>query len=173
MNKIRLRGWVPQSAVQSEFDDIKRHYNLSNACESCKMLKITCTHEMQRQNTWQAIKELFRKRSLKPYFILTVLCGVTAFTGSRQLIVYLVPILKAYRSPVNPNFGMVRLQRFYHINLAKSSKSDWVFHNKLGNSRWHWHIWYMRWALGINNAGQKKTLHLSRCGCDIDEFDFE
>lgn len=106
-----LRGWVPQSAVQTEFDDIKRHYDLSNACESCKMLKITCNHETQRQTTWQAVKELFEKKTLKPYFVLTVLCGVTAFTGSRQLIVYLVQILKAYRSPVNPNFGTVRFSQ--------------------------------------------------------------
>ena len=102
-----LRGWVPQSAVQTEFDDMKRHNDLSNSCEPCKMFNITCNHDIQNQTTWQAVKELFRKKSLKPYLILMVLCGVTAFTGSRQLIVYLVQILKAYRSPVNPNLGAV------------------------------------------------------------------
>lgn len=102
-----LRGWVPESTVQAEFDDMKRHNDSSNSCETCKISKITCNHEIQTQTTWQAIKELFRKKSLKPYFILAVLCGVTAFTGSRQLIVYLVQILHAYRSPVNPNLGTV------------------------------------------------------------------
>lgn len=102
-----LRGWVPHSIVQAEFDNIKRHHDLCNSCESCKASKFTCVHEVSTQTTWQAIKELFRKSSLKPYIILTVLCGVTAYTGSRQLIVYMVQILKVYRSPVNPNFGMV------------------------------------------------------------------
>lgn len=102
-----LRGWVPESAVQSEFENLKRLNDLSNSCESCKAAKVTCTHEISTQTAWQAVKELFQRKTLRPYAILAIICGVTTFTGSRQLTVYMVQILKAYRSPLNPNYGIV------------------------------------------------------------------
>lgn len=101
-----LRGWVPQSVVQTEFDSIKRYKESSNSCSACKKTSTKCTH-LGAQTTGQAIKELIRKRTLKPFFILIVMGILSYFTGTHHLTAYMVQILNTYRSPMNPNWATV------------------------------------------------------------------
>lgn len=107
MKSLRwLRGWVSQKDVQTEFDSIKRCKELSNQCAICKNSEIKCTH-VGAQTTGQAIRELIRKRTLKPYFILLITGTITFFSGTHHLIAYMVQILNTYRSPISPNWAMV------------------------------------------------------------------
>lgn len=101
-----LRGWVPQSTVQSEFDAIKRYKESSNSCATCKKNSTKCTH-VSAQTTGQAIKELIKKRTMKPFFILFVMCSVSYFCGTHHLTSFMVQILNTYRSPMNPNWATV------------------------------------------------------------------
>lgn len=102
-----LRGWVAEKDVQTEFDAMKRYSDSSNSCEMCKKSSIKCMHQIEIQTTWQAIKELRRKRSLKPYCIILIMCTTTFFCGTHHLNVYMVQILNAYRSPMDPNLATV------------------------------------------------------------------
>lgn len=103
---FRLRGWVPEKMVQNEFDIIKRHKQQANSCAACKKTSTECTH-LRSQTTGEAIKELIRKRTLKPFFILFVIGGVTFFSGTHHLNAFMVQILNTYRSPMNPNWATV------------------------------------------------------------------
>lgn len=103
-----LRGWVPQSVVQNEFDSIKRHKESSNSCDECKKATIECTHRQQNNPTLrQNIKELIHQRTLKPFVILVILGGITFFSGTHHLTAYMVQILNTYRSPISPNVATV------------------------------------------------------------------
>ncbi|XP_031621657.1 facilitated trehalose transporter Tret1-like [Contarinia nasturtii] len=101
-----LRGWVPQNLVQTEYDSIKRYKANSNSCANCKKSSIECTH-LSAQTTQQAIRELIRKRTLKPFFILLVMGFVSYFSGSHHLTPYIPQILNTYRSPMSPNWATV------------------------------------------------------------------
>lgn len=108
-----LRGWVPEKEVQAEFETMKRYNDSSNSCEACKKSSAKCTHQIEIQTTWQAIKELGRKRSLKPYFIILIMCTTTFFSGTHHLNVYMVQILNAYRAPMDPNLATVGCQKTF------------------------------------------------------------
>ncbi|XP_055309425.1 facilitated trehalose transporter Tret1-like [Sitodiplosis mosellana] len=101
-----LRGWVPQSAVESEFESIKRYKESSNSCAACKKISKKCTH-LSAQTTSQAVNELIRKRTMKPFLILFVMCTVSYFCGTHHLTSFMVQILNTYRSPMNPNWASV------------------------------------------------------------------
>lgn len=99
-----LRGWVPQTVIQDEFDSIKRHKEFSNSCDDCKKAVIKCTHQdMQKPS----IKELIQKKTMKPFLILMVLGSVAFFSGTHHLTAYMVQILNTYRSPISPNLATV------------------------------------------------------------------
>lgn len=110
-----LRGWVSEKDVQTEFETMKRYNDSSNSCEACKKSSLKCTHQIETQTTWQAIKELGRKRSLKPYFIILIMCTTTFFSGTHHLNVYMVQILNAYQAPMDPTIATVCLQKSSHF----------------------------------------------------------
>lgn len=101
-----LRGWVSQKIIQSEFDSLKRHKDASNSCNDCKKANVGCTH-IDAPNVWQTMKELIRKRTLKPFIILFTMGIVTFFSGTHHLNAYMVQILTAYKSPIDPNWATV------------------------------------------------------------------
>lgn len=101
-----LRGWVPQKVVQNEFDSIKRYKETSSSCGECKTSATQCTHSAG-QTTGEAIKELFRKKTLKPFVVLMSIYTVAYFAGTHHMNAYMVPILKAYRSPIDSNYATV------------------------------------------------------------------
>lgn len=105
-----LRGWVPQKTVQTEFDSIKRYKDSSNSCENCKTAAVKCTHSTG-QSAGQAFKELFRKRTLKPFIVLMSIYSVAYFAGTHHMNAYMVPILTAYQSPMDANIATVSANR--------------------------------------------------------------
>lgn len=100
-----LRGWVSEDAVQSEFEQIKRHKKYTNSCLKCEKANIECTHPMPTMS--QKVKQLKRKRTLKPFFVI-IICSVAGFfSGTHHLMPYIVQILNAYQSPLSPNHSSV------------------------------------------------------------------
>lgn len=102
-----LRGWVPEKVVQDEFNTIKQFKMASNACSACEKAKIKCQHPPP--TLLQNLKQLFRKRTLKP-FLIVMICSCTGFhSGTHHLLPFIVQILKAYRSPMSPNLATVAI----------------------------------------------------------------
>lgn len=101
-----LRGWVHQNVVQTEYDSIKRFKETSNSCTDCRKSDTKCEH-LCAQTISEAIKELIRQRTLKPFFILLVMGTVAFSCGTHHLIAYMVQILNTYRSPISPNWATV------------------------------------------------------------------
>lgn len=101
-----LRGWVPKYVVQTEFDTIKNHKESLNSCGECKKTSTKCTH-LSSQTIRQAIGQLTRKRTLKPFFILLIMTFISIFSGNLHLNSYMVQILNTYGSPMSPNWAMV------------------------------------------------------------------
>lgn len=96
-----LRGWVPSKNVQSEFDQLQRFYRTSNSCADCKKIERKCSHEKSR--TWDKIKEIKRKRNLKPLILGILLESFVECTGIQVMTAYFIQIFKAYSLPVNAN----------------------------------------------------------------------
>lgn len=113
-----LRGWAPQNVVQHEFETTKRYKKSSDACGSCRRAEIKCTH-LHERTFRQAIKELVRKKTLKPLSILAVMGFAAYFSGTHHLVAYMVQILNTYRSPISPNLATVCNFRAFHLNLVK------------------------------------------------------
>lgn len=105
-----VRGWRSENHVENEFNDMKRYKDFSNACAVCRKAKVKCTHPPATLS--QKFKELLQKRTLKPYFICSI-CGFIAFScGMQHLLPFVVQILNAYKSPINPNSATVCLKLF-------------------------------------------------------------
>lgn len=100
-----LRGWTAEDAVQTEFSGIQRLKVFASSCTPCEKSKIKCTHPMPTMT--EKLKQLIRKRTLKPFFIL-IICSVAGFfSGTHHLMPFIVQILNAYQSPISPNWATV------------------------------------------------------------------
>lgn len=106
-----LRGWVSPKAVQKEFEDIKRYNEYSNACAACVKAEQKCLHPPP--NVKQKLQELLRKRTLKPFLLLIIAFFIGQFSGMHAMRPYKVQILKAYGTPINPNWATV--SSFFHF----------------------------------------------------------
>lgn len=100
-----LRGWVKPEVVEKEFLELQRYSTNSNRCNPCQKSDQTCTHPPP--TLIEKMKELIRKRSLKPMFIVTMFFFFCQFSGMSGMRPYLVQIFQAYGAPVNPNWATV------------------------------------------------------------------
>lgn len=100
-----LRGWVSPKAVDKEFQALQRYNVHSNSCNPCIKQKITCTHPPP--TTLQKVKELSRKRTLKPLTLVLLIFLISQFSGFLAMRPYIVLILKAYGVPINANHATV------------------------------------------------------------------
>ncbi|XP_055716568.1 facilitated trehalose transporter Tret1-like [Phlebotomus papatasi] len=100
-----LRGWVKPEAVEQEFLELQRYTINSNRCNPCQKSDQTCTHPPP--TLIEKMKELIRKRTLKPVFVVTMFFIFCQFSGMSGMRPYLVQIFQAYGIPVNPNWAAV------------------------------------------------------------------
>ncbi|GAB0097348.1 facilitated trehalose transporter Tret1 [Sergentomyia squamirostris] len=98
-----LRGWVEAEAVQEEFLELQRYSINSNRCNPCQKIDQPCNHPPP--TLIEKMKELIRKRTLKPMFIVTMFFLICQFSGLSGMRPYLVQIFQAYGIPVNPNWA--------------------------------------------------------------------
>lgn len=102
-----LRGWVSPKAVEKEFASIVRYNEYSKACAECVKAERKCTHPPP--TAAQKLKELIRKRTLKPFAVLLIVFFITQFSGMQAMRPYIVLILTAYGTPISPNWATVAL----------------------------------------------------------------
>lgn len=100
-----LRGWVSPNGVKEEFQALQRYNIQSLSCPQCLKLEITCTHPPP--TIPEKLRDLFRRRTLKPFIISLVLFAFAQFSGYPPMRPFLVLILKAYGVPINPNWATV------------------------------------------------------------------
>lgn len=100
-----LRGWVSPNAVAKEFDEISRYSENSNKCIQCQKNNVDCNHPPA--NLKEKLKELIRKRTLKPFFLLLIYFVILQFSGIHAMRPYLVQIFKAYRVNMDPGQATV------------------------------------------------------------------
>lgn len=102
-----LRGWVSPKAIEKEFAEIKRYSEFSKACASCVKSNAKCPHPPP--TTAQKLKELTRKRTLKPFALMTIFYFLAHFSGSHAMRPYIVLVLKAYGTPISANYATVAM----------------------------------------------------------------
>ncbi|XP_031639036.1 uncharacterized protein LOC116351119 [Contarinia nasturtii] len=73
-----LRGWVQKETVHQELLELQRYSEQSKSCSACIKLDQKCTHH---PTFMDKLKELKRKKTLKPFFIVMSLFFIAEFTG--------------------------------------------------------------------------------------------
>lgn len=101
-----LRGWVSPKAVEQEFQEMKRYSLNSAKCAACaKTNASTCQHPPLTE--WMKLKELTRKRNLRPFVLVMLFFVFGQLSGLTGMRPYLVQIFQAYGVPLDANWATV------------------------------------------------------------------
>lgn len=100
-----LRGWVSPKAVEKEFQEIQRYSEDSNRCIKCQKAQISCTHS--KASAKDKVKELLRKRTMKPFILVIAMFAFIQFSGLSGMRPYLVQIFQAFGVPMDANYATV------------------------------------------------------------------
>uniref|UniRef100_A0A182R125 Major facilitator superfamily (MFS) profile domain-containing protein n=1 Tax=Anopheles farauti TaxID=69004 RepID=A0A182R125_9DIPT len=101
-----LRGWVSPKAVEEEFQEMKRYSLNSAKCALCqKSGASTCQHPPLTE--WTKLKELLRKRNLRPFVLVMLFFVFGQLSGLTGMRPYLVQIFQAYGVPLDANWATV------------------------------------------------------------------
>lgn len=102
-----LRGWVDASTVQNEFNDLQRCKISAQICYTCEKQNEICHHPPPTIR--DKIRDLFRRRTLRPFILLGSLFFLSAFCGITPYRPYIVQVLYFYESPIDANEVVVWL----------------------------------------------------------------
>ncbi|XP_062561783.1 facilitated trehalose transporter Tret1-like [Armigeres subalbatus] len=101
-----LRGWVSPEAVEKEFQDMQRYNRTAAQCTPCqKTQNPKCEHPPPSE--WMKLKELMRKRNLRPFALVMLLFVFGQLSGLTGMRPYLVQIFQAYGVPLDANWATV------------------------------------------------------------------
>lgn len=100
-----LRGWVPAREVEKEFSEMQRYSKFSTKCTPCQKSEKDCDHPAPGFR--DKLKELARKRTVKPIMLVTVFFAIAQFSGMAGMRPYLVQIFQAYGAPVESSYATV------------------------------------------------------------------
>lgn len=103
-----LRGWVHANDVKIEFQNLQRYKARTHACIDCQRQNIenvTCDHPTQEKFI-ERLREVFRRKNLIPLSLMMCAGFNSLFCGT-VFLPYFVPILKFYKSPIDPNTVLV------------------------------------------------------------------
>lgn len=100
-----LRGWVTQQTVHKEFNDLQNYNIASNACASCAKQSIKCLHA--KPTILDKIKELKRRRHVRPMILMFLLQFFGIFNCSYVWDAYIVQVLNAFGTPLRPSYATV------------------------------------------------------------------
>lgn len=101
-----LRGWVSESEIEKELNDLKEYREFANSCSDCQALKIKCDHPLP--SLLDKFKGLFQASYAKPMLIMAMSTFFTFFTAIYHFIPFLAQVLNTYETPVSPTNSMVR-----------------------------------------------------------------
>ncbi|XP_031639043.1 facilitated trehalose transporter Tret1-like isoform X1 [Contarinia nasturtii] len=93
-----LRGWVPKEAVADELRSLQRYSERYKSCGECIKQNQECYHPPP--TLFEKLKELKRKQTLKPFFIVICLFMIALFSGIFAMTPFIVKIFKAYDIPM-------------------------------------------------------------------------
>lgn len=94
-----LRGWVPAGNVEKEFHDMQRYNEDSTRCVPCQKAEQRCIHP--KPTIRQRYMELFRKNTMKPFFIIFSCFAFSCFTVACAMRPYYIQIFEKYS--IQPN----------------------------------------------------------------------
>lgn len=101
-----LRGWVSDPKhVEKEFKEIQRYSEDTNRCIMCQKSDSKCTHKASSSS--ELWKELFRKRTLKPFALVITMFLFCQFSGLTGMRPYLVQIFQAFSVPIDASWATV------------------------------------------------------------------
>lgn len=100
-----LRGKVSKEAVAQEFTELQNFSDLSNACIDCERQSIKCYHP--RPTFLDKVKDLKRKRNLKPAVLIVCLVVSNEFSVASVWQPFIIQILVALGAPINPNYATI------------------------------------------------------------------
>ncbi|EAA01784.5 AGAP001236-PA [Anopheles gambiae str. PEST] len=102
-----LRGWVSPKAVEQEFQEMKRYSLHSAKCAICEKSGSTTTCQHPPLTEWTKLKELTRKRNLRPFVLVMLFFVFGQLSGLTGMRPYLVQIFQAYGVPLDANWATV------------------------------------------------------------------
>lgn len=105
-----LRGWVSPQTVHKEFVELQNYSKTSNACALCAKQTVQCQHP--KQTFWQKMKEIKRRRNIRPLIFILWMNICCEFNGSYVLEPYNLQILTTLGSPIEANVAMVLISGF-------------------------------------------------------------
>lgn len=120
-----LRGWVPAAAVQNELKELQRYCAAARRCKLCQEDDANCGCS---RDTWrQRWGHFTATQNLKPFCIVTLFLVFAQLSGFTAMRPYLVPILKRYDVPMDPDkalsiIGLLKLS----ANLSIMASVKWA-----------------------------------------------
>lgn len=96
-----LRGWVPKERIAQELSELQRYSERSKCCATCIKQNQKCNHPLPKMA--EKMRELKRKQTLKPFYIVISLFFIAQFSGIFAMTPFIVQIFKAYDSPIAPD----------------------------------------------------------------------
>lgn len=102
-----LRGWVSNESISAEFEQLKQICEISASCSVCEKSGKKCDHPPPK--LLDKLKDMTRKRTLKPFVLVTILFLLMQFTGMFAMRPYIVPILSVHGISLNANFITIML----------------------------------------------------------------
>lgn len=101
-----LRGWVSDPKhVEKEFKEIQRYSEDSNRCVMCQKADVKCEHKSGSSR--ELLKELFRKRTLKPFTLVITMFLFCQFSGLSGMRPYLVQVFQTFQVPIDASWATV------------------------------------------------------------------
>lgn len=97
-----LRGCVSADAVREEFASLKSHNTAMNSCELCAEPLMECQH-LRAPTFSDNLKELKRKRVIKPCILIIILGLMTATSAVTASSPYIIQVIKAHGIPLDAN----------------------------------------------------------------------
>lgn len=158
-----LRGWQTNDSITNEFNDIKRYKEFSNACPVCRKTQVRCTHPPT--TVTQNLRELIKRKSIKPFSILVTCCFFGFACGTHHLLSFVVQILNTFRSPIDANWATVCWSIFL-INFTSLCRFSWIpidFHHiflyvSTGGCWFHSGMWNILQCDSTSNHWQTKII---------------
>lgn len=107
---IEQQGWVDFSAVKSEFDELQHSRINAQTCYKCEKQHEICQHPLP--TITDKVRDLFRRRTLRPFILIACLYVVSVFAGITPFRPFLVQILYYYQSSVDANTAVAYMGYF-------------------------------------------------------------
>lgn len=102
-----LRGWVSTESISAEFNQLKNIGEMSVSCLNCEKAGSKCDHASP--TLFDKFKDMTRKRTLKPFILITILFLFMQFSGMFAMRPYIVQIISVHGISLDANFTTILL----------------------------------------------------------------